>query len=165
MKKIIVLLTVMALQPIWALPLLGQDIIVFPAQGQSDEQVAQDKKSCSEWAAKETGSDPTQEQPAAQATQPQSQGPSGARIKGAARGAAIGAVVGEIANDDAGKGAAAGAAAGTMAGGMKTRSERRQQGKAQQEQVQQQETEQAQKSSEFNRAYSACMEAKGYTVK
>ena len=165
MKKVIMALAFITLQALLVVPLLAQELIVFPAQGQSEEQMANDKNSCYEWSVKETGVNPAQPQPAAQAPPPQSQGPSGERIKGAARGAAIGAVVGEIADDDAGKGAAAGAAAGTMAGGMKTRSERRQQGQAQQEQAQQQEAAAAQNANDFNRAYSACMEGKGYTVK
>jgi hypothetical protein len=165
MKKTILLMALMALQVFWAVPLLAQDPIFFPAQGQSEEQTAQDKNTCYGWAVKETGVDPAQAQPAAEAPPPQSQGPSGERVKGAARGAAVGAVAGEVANDDAGKGAAAGAAAGVVAGGMKTRSQRREQGQAQQGQAQQQDTAAAESSSAFNRAYSACMEGKGYTVK
>jgi uncharacterized protein YcfJ len=165
MKKVIMALSVMALQVLWAVPLLGQDVVVFPAQGQSEEQMANDKNTCNEWAVKETGVNPAQPQQVTEAPPPQNQGPSGARVKGAVRGAAIGAVAGEVANDDAGKGASAGAAAGVVAGGMKTRSARREQGQAQQEQAQQQEAAAAESSSEFNRAYSACMEGKGYTVK
>ena len=165
MKKVIMALAFITLQALLVVPLLAQELIVFPAQGQSEEQMANDKNSCFEWAVNETGADPAQPQPATEAPPPQSQGPSGARVKGAARGAAIGAVAGEVANDDAGKGAAAGAAAGAVAGGMKTRSQKRQQGQAQQEQAQQQEAAVAQNADDFNRAYSACLEGKGYTVK
>ncbi|MFT5730491.1 MAG: hypothetical protein ACI8PB_004675 [Desulforhopalus sp.] len=52
-----------------------------------------------------------------------------------------------------------------MAGGMKTRSAKRDQEQAQQAQTQQQEAATAQKLSDFNRASSACLESKGYTVK
>ncbi|MFT5730490.1 MAG: hypothetical protein ACI8PB_004674 [Desulforhopalus sp.] len=37
---------VMILLPFWTTPAMGQDIIVFPAKGQTDEQVAKDKNSC-----------------------------------------------------------------------------------------------------------------------
>lgn len=164
MKKVFLVLMVMVLQPFWVVPLMGQNLIVFPAQGQTDEQMTEDKKICHDWAIKEIGFDPAQPQAVAQAPQTQSQGHSGARLKGAARGAAMGAVVGEIANDDAGQGAAAGAAAGVMAGGMKTRSAKRNQQKYQQAQTQQQEVTTEQQLSEFNRANSACLEGKGYTV-
>jgi hypothetical protein len=143
---------------------LAQELIVFPAQGQSQEQMDKDKYDCYSWAKQETGFDPMQPQ-AAQAPPPQPQGPSGERIKGAARGAAVGAVVGEIADDDAGKGAAAGAAAGTMVGGMKTRQGRRQQAQEQQQVAKQQEAAYGEARKTYNRAFGACMEGKGYTVK
>lgn len=161
-KKVLVLM--MILLALGTTPAMGQELMVFPAKGQTDEQVEKDKYSCYEWAVKQTGFDPAQPQPVAQAPQTQSHEPTGARLKGAARGAAIGAVTGEIAHDDAGHGAAAGAAAGTMAGGMKTRSARRNQEHTQQAQTQQHDAETTQKMNDFNRASSACLESKGYTV-
>jgi len=143
----------------------GQEPIFFPAKGQTQEQMEKDKYDCYSWTKKETGLDPMQAQPPAQASSAQTQGPQGERVRGAARGAAVGAVAGEIANDDAGKGAAAGAAAGAMAGGMKKRQAKRQQAQAQQQQTQQQDAAYEQKQSTYNRAFSACMEGKGYTVK
>jgi len=165
MKGILVLMAGLTLSAFLADSALGQDLIVFPAKGQSQEQMEKDKYSCHQWAKKETGFDPTQAQPAPAAPPPQSQGPSGERIRGAARGAAVGAVVGEIANDDAGKGAAAGAAGGAMVGGMRSRDQKRQQAQAAQQQNQQQQAADAQKRNAYNRAYSACIEGKGYTVK
>lgn len=142
----------------------AQEPVVFPAKGQSPEQTEQDKSDCYAWATQQTGFDPMQPPQTAQAPPPQSQGPSGQRVKGAARGAVIGGVVGEVANDDAGEGAAAGAAAGVVAGGMKTRQGRRQQTQQQQQASQQQAvTDEAR--SVYNRAFGACMEGKGYTVK
>ena len=143
----------------------AQELVVFPAKGQSQEQMEKDKSDCYTWAKQQTGFDPMQPPQTAQAQPPQSQGPSGDRVRGAARGAAIGAVVGEIANDDAGKGAAAGAAAGTMAGGMKTRQNRRQQEQQQQQASQQQQAAYDQARDTYNRAFGACLEGKGYTVK
>jgi hypothetical protein len=52
-----------------------------------------------------------------------------------------------------------------MVGGMKSRDQKRQQQAAQQQQAQQQEAAGAQNRSAYDRAYSACMEGKGYTVK
>jgi len=156
--------TAVLILAIWTVSALAQDLIVFPAQGQSQEQMERDKYDCYTWSKQQTGFDPMQPQ-ATPAPSPQPQGPSGQRIRGAARGAAVGAVVGEIADDDAGKGAAAGAAAGTMAGGMKTRQGRSQQAQEQQQVTQQQESLYGEARNTYNRAFGACMEGKGYTVK
>lgn len=165
MRRIIILATLTIFSAFFTELSFGQELIIFPAKGQTPEQMEKDKYDCYVWAKQETGFDPMQAQPPAQTPTAQPQGPQGERIKGAARGAAVGAVAGEIANDDAGKGAGAGAAAGVMVGGMKTRQNRRQQAQAQQEQAQQQDAATDQNRSTYNRAYSACMEAKGYTVK
>jgi hypothetical protein len=145
--------------------------IVYPAKGQSPEQVEKDKGECHMWAVKESGFDPaarsapaptiTVQQPAQQPS-----GPSGERLRGAARGAAVGAVVGEVANDDAGSGAAAGAAGGAMIGGMK----QRQQARA----AAQQPTTATQPNPEYEQyladkarydgAVKACLIGRGYTL-
>jgi Glycine zipper len=165
MRKGVFIWIVMLILAFWVGLALAQELIVFPAKGQSQEQMEKDKYDCYTWAKQQTGFDPMQSQPPAQAAPAQSQGPQGERIKGAARGAAVGAVVGEIANDDAGKGAAAGAAGGVMVGGMKSRQSRRQQAQTQQQQTQQQDAAYDQKRSTYNRAFGACLEGKGYTVK
>jgi hypothetical protein len=78
--------------------------------------------------------------------------------QGALRGALGGAVIGEIASDDAGKGAGIGAVLGTMRGGRDAR--HKQQTREQQAQGQQQD-----QVNTFYRAYGACMEGRGYTIK
>jgi hypothetical protein len=134
--------------------------IIYPAKGQSQQQQEKDKYECYTWAKGQTGFDPMQAGSTPQAPPPP-QGPGGERVKGAARGAAVGAVVGEIAHDDAGKGAAAGAAGGAMIGGMKKRDKQKATAQAQQ----QQGAAVASKQGEYNRAFGACMEGRGYTVK
>ena len=134
----------------------AQKPVVYPAKGQSSQQQKKDERECLAWAKKDTGIDPA----AASAPAPQKTGPAvggGERVKGAARGAVGGAVIGGIAGD-AGTGAAVGAAAGTMAGGARARRSQT----AQNEQAQQQ---QQQALNTFYRAYGACMEGRGYTVK
>lgn len=160
MKKWYFLITVFLL---CALPMgfvLAQDLIVYPAKGQSAQQMDKDKGECTAWAKQQTGVDPVALAQKS-TTQPPPAAPKGERLKGAARGAAAGAVVGEIANDDAGKGAATGAAVGVVAGGAK----QRQTAKAQQQTQQQQQTQTKQSLDKYNKAYSACLEGKGYTVK
>ena len=81
----------------------------------------------------------------------------GERVRGAARGAVGGAVIGGIAGD-AGTGAAVGAAAGTMAGGARARNNQA----AQNQQAVQQQQDAL---NTYYRAYGACMEGRGYTIK
>ena len=132
--------------------------IIYPAKGQSQDQMEQDKYGCYTWAKGQTGFDPMQAGLAPQPP-PQSQG-SASPLKGAAGGAAAGAVGGAIAGD-AGKGAAIGAASGAMIGGMRKRGQAQQQAAAQQ----QQQAAASSKKAEYNRAFGACMEGRGYTVK
>jgi hypothetical protein len=127
----------------------AQKPVVYPAKGQSAEQQKKDDGACYGWAKNNTGIDPA----VVAQTPPPPSGPAvggGERLKGAARGA----VVGEIAGGHGGEGAAAGA----LVGGHRAR----------QNQAAQQQSAQAQKSQTMNtfyRAYGACMEGRGYTVK
>jgi len=164
MKKTMCILLLLATTILYAVPALAQDLIVFPAKGQKEDQMARDKSECYQWAQKQAGFDPM-ETPKASAPPPQQQSRRGGVVRGAARGALVGGVVGEIANDDFGKGAGAGAAGGALLGGMRRRDQRRSQQQAQQQWEEQQAAEYAQKRNTYNRAFGACLEAKGYTVK
>lgn len=145
----------MALPLALAAPLQAAPVI-YPAKGQSAQQQQKDDGECYGWAKGNTGIDP-----AAVAAQPPppsgSTVGSGDRARGAARGAVGGAAIGAIAGDT-GKGAAVGAVAGTMAGGHRARQNQA----AQQQGAQQAKQDQI---NTFYRAYGACMEGRGYTVK
>jgi len=137
---------------VWA-----QQPIAYPAKGQSAAQEDKDTGACQVWAKKKTGVDPVAvaQQPSAPPPGPAVGG--GERVQGAARGAAGGAVVGAI-GGNAGKGAATGAAVGTMVGGHRAR----------QNQAAKQQSAEAQKQGKihtYNRAFAACMEGRGYTMK
>ncbi len=157
-------------------------MFAYPKNQQSAEQQAKDERECYASAKQESGVDPqappptapsAEEQKAAQQqAAKQAEGPKGGAVKGSARGAAGGAAIGAIAGD-AGTGAAVGATAGAVRG-------RRQQKKAEKAAQQQaaQQTAQAQQQSQaqanaqyqnardtFKRAFSACMDARGYSVK
>jgi hypothetical protein len=134
----------------------AQEPIVFPAKGQSSEQTEKDKYSCYSWAKGQTGFDPMQAQTA---TAPPPEKKGGA-VRGAAGGALAGVAIGAIAGD-AGKGAAIGAASGGIIGGAR----RAKSNKEQQQYAQEQAAGYDQKRSTYNRAWGACMEGKGYTVK
>jgi len=155
----------------------AQSLVIYPAKNQSAEQQAKDESECQAWAKKNTGIDPlalanSASQPPPVSSAPAAPAPQGGqRVRGAARGAAGGAAIGAIAGD-AGKGAAAGAVAGTMVGGARKREAERQSAAAnQQAQAQAQQQAQSQTANTqaqlatFNKAYSACLEGRGYTVK
>lgn len=133
-------------------------LIVFPANNQSKQQQKEDEFECYQWAMEQTGIDPLNLPKVEVQTQT---GPTGGAVVGAAGGAAAGAAIGAIAGD-AGQGAAIGAVAGAMRG--------RRAGKQAQAQANTQAKAQANASEEevknkFKKAFSVCLEGKGYTVK
>ncbi|MFN8628284.1 MAG: glycine zipper family protein [Candidatus Binatia bacterium] len=116
-------------------------VFTVPNQGQSKEQQSKDTAACQQFANEQAPPAQTQSGPGTHA-----RGTAGGAARGAAGGAAIGAIAG-----DAGKGAAIGAVAGGVRG-------RRGSKQAQQE-------AQAGAQNDWARAFAACMESKGYTVK
>jgi hypothetical protein len=144
-------------------PVLAQELIVYPSKGQSKEQIEKDKYECYQWAKEQTGFDPMKT-PTATEAPPSQEAPQGGLARGALRGAAVGAIGGAIAGD-AGTGAAIGAATGSLIGGMRRRDQARRQEQEQEQWAQEQAAQYQQRRNTYNRAYSACLEAKGYTVK
>jgi hypothetical protein len=153
----------------------AQGLMIYPSKGQSQQQQSRDRYECHTWAVQQTGFDPTNPQMAqssvsAAAPPPRAEAPQGGILRGGARGAALGAVGGAIAGD-AGKGAAIGAATGALFGGFRRRDQRRRQ-QAQQQQYQQQQQQAAQQRNQassqrrngYNRAMTACLTGRGYTV-
>lgn len=141
---------------------LAQDPIIFPAKEQSQDQMEKDKFSCYQWAKNETGFDPIQT-PTASTPPPQQQAGRGGALKGAAVGGGVGAIVKR--DDSRSKGAATGAVVGGVLGGARQAGQMRKDEQTRQQWEQQQANEYAQKRNTYNRAFSACMESKGYTVK
>jgi hypothetical protein len=132
-------------------------LFVNPKNSQTAEQQAQDENACYSTAQQQTGIDPTA--PAAPA--PEAAKKQGGGAKGAAGGAAGGAAIGAIAGD-AGTGAAIGATAGAVRGRRQQKKANKQ---AEQQAAQQSQAQQQQKLDTFRRAFSSCMDAKGYSVK
>ena len=167
--------------PAWS-PSKDIGVFVFGKNGQNPDQQLKDESECYGAAKQMTGIDPkapaaagkTAEQTAAEQKEAAKNADQakGARAAGAARGAAGGAAIGAIAGN-AGKGAGAGAVAGTMRGGMQQRQANaaaQKQAAAQTSAKQQKEDEQlkaahAQGLDTFQRAFEACMDARGYSVK
>lgn len=125
---------------------MAQKPVVYPAKGQSAQQQQKDDGACYSWAKTNTGIDPA----VVAQTPPPAPKAGGERLRGAARGA----VIGEAVDNNAGGGAAAGA----VVGGARAR-------RNQAAQQQQAQGQQAQTMDTFYRAYGACMEGRGYTVK
>jgi hypothetical protein len=136
---------------------VAQQPIAYPARGQSESVQQRDQADCRAWAQKSTGIDPAQlaSQPVAQETGPATGG--GERVRGAAGGALGGLAIGAVAGD-AGQGAAIGAIVGTMAGGRQAR-------RNQAARNEQTAADRNQTMNQYYRAYSACMEGRGYTIR
>jgi hypothetical protein len=131
---------------------------VYPAKGQTPDQQAKDEFACFQWAREQTGYDPAR--PIESPQQPRSEGTVAGRTAfGAAAGAVGGALVGGLFGRP-GRGAAIGAASGGLYGGVsqsKTLENERQADRA----VREQNTAAL---SKYFRAFSTCMNGRGYTV-
>ena len=134
-------LGILACSPARALAQSQQKLFVVPNQGQSKDQQSKDTAQCQQWA---NGQAPPSQGATGPGTHPRG------TVRGAAGGAATGAAVGAIAGDT-GKGAAIGATVGAVGG---RRSSKRQQQAAQ-----------AGAANDWARAFAACMEGRGYSVK
>jgi hypothetical protein len=142
-------------------------LFVYPAKGQDAAKQGQDETECYGWAKQQSSVDPT----AAPTQAAPVEAPKGGAVKGAARGAARGAAVGAVSDErhigdegslDAGEGAAAGAAVGAAKG---RRAQKKATKQAEQQAQQAAKTQDAQAKETFKKAWGACLEGRGYTVK
>jgi len=133
-------------------------VFVYPTEAQSQQEQKNDEYECYLWAIEQSGIDPLDLPKIEVEVQ---SGPTGGAVKGAAGGAAAGAAIGAIAGD-AGKGAAIGATAGALRGRRAGK-----QGQAKQNEQAQANAAatEAEIKEAFTKAFSACMEGKGYTIK
>ena len=135
------------------------EMMVFPAKGQSNEQLEKDKFACYSWGKEQSGFDPMASPPTA-APVPAPPKKTGGVLKGGLGGAALGAIIG-----DSSKATKRGAAAGALIGGVRQHSANSKSARASQQQQQSQSNAYAANRSKYNRAYAACLEGKGYSVK
>ena len=144
-------------------PLLAQDLFIYPAKGQTQEQQDKDRYECHSWAVQQTGFDPSKPSTTYYSAPTTTQAPQGGILKGATKGAVVGVVGGAI-GGDAGKGAAIGAATGGLIGGMRRNNQiQQQQYQAAQQQQQAANADAAQRQN-YNRAMGACLQGRGYSV-
>lgn len=151
-----------AVATLLAITLQAGQIFVYPAKGQSKDQQKQDEGACMSWASEQTGFNPAAPMTPTSPPPPQT-APTSSAGKGLLKGALVGVTVGAIAGD-AGKGAAIGAGTGALVGGMSKRNQQQQQAQQQQAWANQQAANYAQQQANFNRAYTVCLQGRGYTV-
>ena len=142
-------------------------IFAYPNNGQNEQQQARDKFECYSWAVSESGFDPVamatrgpSATPVTYTVRPNNPGPSDPLL-GAAGGAALGAIGGAIAGDP-GIGAAIGAAVGGTVG---LANEVDESSRTKTVSTQSTTTTNPFASDDYRRAMSACLVARGYTVK
>ncbi len=134
-------------------------LYVFPTKDQDKKTQEADELACYNWAKEQTGYDPMN--PTKVVAKQADTSLDGSAVRGAAGGAAAGAAIGAIAGD-AGEGAAIGAVVGALRG----RRARKMGDKMEHQQnTQAAAAMEKEYANNYKKAFSACMEGKGYTVK
>jgi hypothetical protein len=132
-------------------------VFVYPGQGQTPEQQQADENECYGWAGETTGIDPFQPgQPAAEVG-----GVGGSGAKGAVRGAVGGAAISGMTGGDTSDAMLVGTAVGAVRGRRKAKKAKEAEEKQAEAAAQAADQERV---DTFNRAFSACMEGRDYTV-
>jgi predicted lipid-binding transport protein (Tim44 family) len=168
MKLLLLTFVLIVLLSFGAGSVIAQEPIIYPAQGQSQDQLEKDKFECYTWAKGETGFDPMQV-PTASSPAPSQEKKSvgGSALKGGAVGGIGGAVLGGIVGGKkkAKKGAVIGGLTGGTLGGVRSSSQNRQAEQNRQQWEKQEANKYMRQRNDYNRAYSACLSGRGYTVK
>lgn len=141
-------------------PAQALGMYVFGKKAQSAATQRADETSCFQSAKAASGYDQAMANAAAPATPPHSR-PNGGLVRGAVGGAVTGTAIGAVAGNT-GKGAAIGATVGALSGSAQQRQARAAQAS---QSVHDQEQARANALAEMKRAFSACMDAKDYSVK
>ena len=139
--------------------IMASDLYVYPAKGQSKDQQNKDEYECYQWAKGDTGFDPMAT-PTTSTSAPSTQQRQGGVVRGGLLGAAVGGIAGGS-SSDAGKGAVIGG----LLGGVRQRSQNVSAQQERQQWEQQEASRYANNRNNYNRAYAACLEGRGYTVK
>ncbi len=131
-------------------------LFIFPNEGQDQDQQDKDEFQCIRIARDQTGFDPMAT-PTATRDRPETRG---GALGGAAGGALLGTAVGAVSGGGARRGAAVGAVGGGLLGGMVRNDSRRQQDDWAREQAAIYQADRER----WTRAFTACMQSRGYTV-
>lgn len=163
----------------WPGPVHAQQrLFIYPATGQSESQLADDRYACHERAVHESRFDPTQAAMSSQAPPAQlavkvpPNDSEGATGKGLITGAVAGAVIGAATGGHAGEAAAAGAAVGTLIGNSierqgaeKAESQARAEGDQQLQEQEARAARRADQRARYQAVFSQCLTGRGYTVR
>ena len=142
----------------------AQELFIYANEGQGEQQQEQDKFECYGWAKGNSGFDPMAP-PTATAPPPQKQAAKGGVGRGALGGLAAGTAVGAIRGSSGKQSRATGAALGGLVGGMRRQDQKRQESAERKAWEEDQVRNYQRNRNNYNRAYAACLEGRGYTVK
>ncbi len=151
----------LSMAPVWA-----GDLFVYPAKGQSKDQTEKDKYACYQFAKDQSGFDPMA-RPTTSTPPPAKEKETWGAGQGAVGGALLGAGVGALAGgrSGAGTGAIVGGVGGGAMGHMR-RSDQKTREETRRRDWEQRETSRyATGRNNYERAYAACLEGRGYTVR
>jgi len=144
------------------------EVIAYPSQGQTPEQLDRDRYECHSWAVKQTGFDPSV--PGVPPHQrivvrgPPAPPPGSGVVAGAFTGAVLGAIIGGPRN--AGAGAAIGAVTGAAVGGVAEQAQTQAAQNAEDRAIERAgPPPQEQRAGAYRRAITACLEGRGYSVR
>ena len=166
MRQVTFITLVLFFSILLAGPIFGQDPIVYPAQGQSEDQIEKDKYQCYSWAKNQTGFDPMKTPTTASGPPGKEKEVWGAGKTGVA-GGATGAVVGGLTKGRKGavRGGLIGAGTGALIGGVRSSNQRKREQQKRKDWERKETNNYARARNEYNRAFGACMEGRGYSVK
>jgi hypothetical protein len=137
----------------------SQDVFIYPQKGQSAEQQDKDEFECYKWARDNSGFDPMAA-PTAGSPPPRKD----EKSYGVLKGAAVGAVGGKVFGNSK-KTTRTAAAAGGLLGGVRQHQHNSREQQKVEDWERREASNYASNRSNYNRAYAACLEGRGYTVK
>ncbi len=158
--------SVIALLALWSVPVWASDLFVYPAKGQSKDQTEQDKYQCYQFAKQETGFDPMA-RPTTSTPRPAREKETWGTGQGAVGGALLGAGAGALlgGGDGAVTGAVVGGVGGGAMGHMRRSDQKRREDARQRDWEQRETSRYSSGRNSYERAYAACLEGRGYTVR
>jgi hypothetical protein len=136
-------------------------LFVYPANGQSAEQLDRDRYECHTWAVQQTGVDPTRPDARPYERVVVAPAPGAGTVTGAVGGAILGAII--AGPRAAGVGALLGGATGAVVGSAAD-AQAQQEAQMTRQQIYQQRSSDMAEAQAYRRAISACLTARGYTI-
>jgi hypothetical protein len=136
-------------------------LFVYPANGQSADQLERDRYECHTWAVQQTGVDPSRPDAPSYARVVVAPAPGTGTVTGAIGGAILGSII--AGPRAAGVGALFGGATGAIVGSAAD-AQAQQQAQMTQQQINQQRSSDVAGAQSYRRAITACLTARGYTV-